>query len=173
MSNTNNASKKFVMGEIVHVWETKGCRELRHGPSCSERTGGDYPDILPTEDLKVVAVHGSTGADVIRESGQKIRIHKNHVDENADYNGTKGKKATSAKPIAMQRAEAEAKLKELQEQVTALAKAEAAEEMKATLEELTPEEMATISNRRRERLEAESLFQDVEEDAAMAKQATA
>ncbi len=82
----NNEKKTtFVEGGTVNVWKKTGVRRLKYGVQTSERTGGDFPDIDESEELKVVKKLGSGKAVCIRPNGQEIIVHKNHVDKDAKY----------------------------------------------------------------------------------------
>ena len=82
----NNEKKTtFVEGGTVNVWKKTGVRRLKYGVQTSERTGGDFPDIEESEELKVVKKLGSGKAVCVRPNGQEIIVHKNHVDKDAKY----------------------------------------------------------------------------------------
>jgi len=86
MSNTI----KFVEGQYVSVFEPKGLRNKKSGLGTSERLGQDGgPDVLPTEQLKVVKKLGSTEAWCEREDGTQIRVHLNHINPSAKYSVSK------------------------------------------------------------------------------------
>lgn len=83
------AGAKFDVGKVVHVWKVTGVRELRGGPSTSERIDGDHPNIEPDEDLEVTKKIGSTRAIVRRsnpgEGPVEVAIHINHVNSTSSY----------------------------------------------------------------------------------------
>lgn len=85
----NPSRPKFVVGETVNVWKLTGVRDLKMGPSTSERPGGDYPDIDVDEPLKVVETRGAK-ALVKREDGQKVWIHINHIWKESKYYEQRG-----------------------------------------------------------------------------------
>lgn len=102
---------KFEEGKVVRVWKTTGCRELRGGPSTSERIDGEYPNISTDEDLTVTKRIGSTRAIVRRSKPGNgpvdIAIHINHIDGKSNYYALKAAGQTSdkqAKPTLEQAA---------------------------------------------------------------------
>lgn len=158
MSNTNTTKVTFNVGSIVHVWEPKGCRELKGGASSSERLGGEYPDIDTTEDLKVIKKLGSTRAIVERShedcKGMQISMHLNHINADSSYYALRGQRSQSQKPLAQRKAEVMKKLEETKKELAELiaAQAEAEQELKQELD--TQEEVSDES-----RDEAKALFE--------------
>jgi hypothetical protein len=110
----------FAVGSVVHVFEPKGCRTLSKGICSSERLGGEYPDVLPTEDLLVVKTAGSNQALCRRPSGQEVLIHINHINAEADYYALRAPKVAVAteEELLKRRVELELQLKEVEKAET-------------------------------------------------------
>jgi hypothetical protein len=91
----------FNVGDIVHVFETKGCRDLKSGVCSSERIDGEYPNIEPTEDLKVIKKLGSTRALCERGlDGATISVHINHITAASAYYAARGQPKAPKAPRA-------------------------------------------------------------------------
>jgi hypothetical protein len=127
LSGTQEHSMEFTVGAVVHVWTTKGCTDLSTGPSSSERTGGNYPDITPSEDLLVLKCFGKGSALCQRPNGQVIRVHHNHINEAAKYN-------TSKKRALPQSQDLEASIRLLEAQLALLRAKEETIEAEAVAE---------------------------------------
>lgn len=122
-SKTSN-SIQFVVGKPVFVWKTTGAKEGKNGPTTSERTGQDYPDIEPTEPLLVLVKYGTNKALAQRqgrdgEKDEKIIVHHNHINPNSPYYANRAAKEavkplTPAQELAQAQAEAEAAMARLQ-----------------------------------------------------------
>lgn len=93
------SSFSFTKNQTVSVWEPKGCRELRGGPSSSEKRGGEYEDLLPEEQLVVLQPMGSR-ALCRRPNGQTLLVHKNHVDPNQSYSAARIAKRAKKEAVA-------------------------------------------------------------------------
>lgn len=149
-NNTNTNTVSFKVGETVHVFETKGCRELKGGPSSSERLGGEYDDIEPSEDLKVVKKLGSTKAIVEREDGTQISMHINHINPKSDYYALRGQKSATAKPLAVRIADKAAEVARLESELKVLVSRQAdaeetvAEAKESEVSDLAREEAAAL-----------------------------
>lgn len=150
-----NTKKGFTKGSIVHVFATKGCRDLKPGPSSSERAGGDYADIEPTEDLLVIEKRGSTKAVCQRSHedhvGMHILVDLNHIDETRAYNGLKTGRVAK---VTLTPAETVEKLKKAQAEAQAKLEAAMLELMQAQEEA----QMETVASEDDSRDEARELF---------------
>lgn len=165
MSNTNtsttNASKaSFEVGKVVRVFETKGCRNLTSGISSSERKGGEYADIEPSEDLKVIKKLGSTKALVERTAegveGLVISMHLNHINAQSSYYAARSLKSQGQKSLAQRAAEAKANAEKLALEAKKL-------EEELALAEMEAEEAAkTVEANDEARAEAEALFSEAQ-----------
>lgn len=132
-NNTSNTNKKqFVVGKTVNVWKTTGVRNLKGGPCTSERTGGDYEDIEPTEELMVLKKFGSTRALVRRENGDEVTMHINHINPSSTYYAARGETSSQKPSIDSAKKELEIAMKAYEK---ALAEQEAAEKAAAMAEQ--------------------------------------
>jgi hypothetical protein len=85
MAKATKYTNNFEVGKVVHVFRTKGCRELSKGRSSSERLDGEYPNIESSEDLLVVENIDTMHAMCQRQDGTQVRVSINHINGDSDY----------------------------------------------------------------------------------------